>query len=223
MEEDIMETAEKQTEDRRSRKIKKTINRYKIPALVLIVFVASAFITSSLGNIFTGAVIEKLASENENLKAIASSEQQAKTSEKTSLELEKSSLQRELDDVRETADFYSGIVNDISAEKLMTLNTVYGYQITWDKYVSTEDLRGFEWIVFIKNTDSTKKSFSLDLDLKSNPDGLFEKEPSTGSLVLDSGNSGSLTVDFDPKKKGYAVFDIKINNKYVGDMIVFSL
>ena len=92
-----MENGEFENNEENEERPQKTsmLSSLKIPALFLIVIILSAVITNFIGSSFTGGVISSLESENQNLKSLISSEQQAEDTQKTNLEMENKNLNLE--------------------------------------------------------------------------------------------------------------------------------
>lgn len=214
-------------EEKPSRGIKNSIYRYRIPIALIVIFVIAAIITNTINASISGAMlssvssecqenVEKLEAENKNLNSILSTEKQVLVNDNDKLKLEKANLE---DDAR----IYSSILNGLDQEKFEARHTQFDFKATWDKYILSEPGQEFIWSAEIMNTGSTKRTYSLDLRLKSNDDKLFDKEPVAGSLTLAPGSSGELNVKLKPKDEGYVIFGLYVNNNYVGDFIVFSL
>lgn len=195
------------------------IIRYKIPIIIVIAFIAGVLVTNSINNSISGAVISGLEIEKQNIQSTGSIE-------KTNLELEKTNLMNEIENLGEELDFYKGAVEGLEREKVQTiiapLRNRIEFDVTWDKYIIASPGDEYVWNIKITNLDDISRTFSTNLKIKSNGDGVFGRVPATGSLTLAPENSGNLEVKLVPEATGYAILEMYVNTHYIGDLIVFS-
>jgi hypothetical protein len=198
--------------DRSSGSLKDKLYRYRIPALVVVTVVATALFMNAINSSISGNVVSGVRSEFQDLIV-----------EKSRLESQNRNLEKSLADLQVEKDLLSGIVNQLNKEKIESLETPYGFEAVWDKYVISSPKQKFTWFINIINNGYSIRTFSLELKLKSIYNDVFYTNPSTGSLTLQPGNSGTLNVELVPENQGYAIFQIYVNGDYVGDLVVFSL
>ena len=116
------------------------IVKYKIPVLIVIVFVVAALITNYIDMNISGAAIAN--TKSDYLESIRDLETQA--NEKTMLEAENKNLQDEV-------NLYYGILLGLNQEIKEIRQTQFGFQMIWDKYVMVESGNEFTWSTEIKN------------------------------------------------------------------------
>ena len=196
------------------------IVRYKIPIIIIIAFVAGVLVTNSINSSISGALISGLESEKLSIQSTGSIE-------RANLELEKTNLQNEVENLGEELDFYKGVVEDLGRENVQTvtapLRNRIEFDVTWDKYIIASPGEEYVWNIKIKNLDDVIRTFSTNLKIKSNRDEVFGRAPATGSLTLAPENSGNLDVKLVPEASGYAILEMYVDTHYIGDMVVFSV
>ena len=206
-------------ENESSSKEKTNFSKYKLPITMIIVFILGFIVANSINANISGSLIASSSSEYQNQIVALELE---KENLKNQL-LEKNSIENQLYDSKGRLVIYEDILKNLIRENLEKVDTPYGFSITWDKYVYAEPGKEITWSAKIDNTDSSDRTFSLGLKIKSILDeAIMKKNPATGSLILNPQTSGTLNVKLIPEETGYVILGIYINDEFVGDLTLFS-
>ncbi|MFH1650050.1 MAG: hypothetical protein ABIA93_05870 [Candidatus Woesearchaeota archaeon] len=198
------------------------VKTYTVVGVILIAFIAGLLVS----NYMKQGTIEQLNQGNKNTLGVLTAEKDSAValanSEKQTLTAENQKLSLETQDLKAEVGIFDGLLDSLNKESKETKSQpYYSYEVTWQKYILAQPGEKFTTSVVIKNIGTAEMKFDLDIRQRSTFLDAITATPADGSLTLARGSSGNINLEFNPKKEGYALYSLYINNHHEGDMIVF--